>query len=130
MSIESELIQSLIALDTPSSDRVYDRQVPQGAPLPFTAVTKISGMQPVTLNGTALLARATMRIAIFGRSAVEEYAVARAIRTRFNGFRGFLGDYRVSSARVEDASGEVAFSDGDNVIKGTGLDLYLVYQEI
>lgn len=130
MSIESELIQALITLATPSAERVFDRQVPQGAQLPFTAVSKISGSQPVTISGAPLLARATVRIAIFGRSAVEEFAAARAIRERFNGFRGYLGDYRVSSGRVEDASGEVAFSDGDNVIKGTGLDLFLVYQEI
>jgi hypothetical protein len=129
MSLESDLIQRVIAMGTLAGAKVYDRQVPQGVQTPFVALTKISGNTPTTLDGRALLSRATVRVAIFGRSATDEQSIAAVVRATFNGFRGFIGATRVNSLRVEDAAAEVALSDGDNVVKGTGLDLFFLYQE-
>ncbi len=129
MPLESNLIQRIISLDTAAAARVFDRHVLQGIPTPFMALTKISGSQPTTLDSRTLMRRATVRVAIFGRTAVDEQSIAEALRTDLNGFRGFIGSTRVNSLRVEDSAGEVALADGDNVVKGTGLDLFFLYQE-
>jgi hypothetical protein len=129
MSLKSDLIQALIDLATAAGSRVYDEQVPQGAPLPFCALTEISATRPTTISGAGLLKRSTIRIAIFTRNAVDRESISTAITNAYTvpPFKGALGDTVVSSVRVETSSDEVALSDGDNVIKGKGLDLIFVY---
>jgi hypothetical protein len=127
MSLQSDLIQYLAGLGTDAGTRVHDDQVPQGVQLPFIALTEIAGNQPVDISGRGLLKRSTMRIAIFGRSAVERDAISLAIRTPLGGFSGLIGATRFTSIRIETSADEVAMSDGDNMIKGKGLDLFSVY---
>lgn len=129
MTIQSDLIQHLVGLDTAVGARVHDEQVPQGVPLPFVAIAEISGNRPTDISGRGLLRRSTQRIAIFSRSAVERDAIATQISNSFGTFTfpGEIGDTRFTSIRVETSSDEIALSDGDNVIKGKGLDLFAVY---
>lgn len=134
MSLQSDLIQRLITLNSAAGTRVHDEQVPQGVALPFVALAEISGTRPTDISGRGLLRRSTIRVAVFGRTAVERDAICDAIRARhdatpagLSGFRGFMGETRISSIRVETSSDEVALADGDNVIKGKGLDLFVVY---
>lgn len=127
MSLQSDLIQRLIDLATAANSRVHDEQVPQGVSLPFVALTEISGTQPVDISGTGLLRRSTTRVAVFGRSAVERDAICDAIRADLRSIRGLVGSTNISSIRVETSADEVALADGDNVIKGKGLDLFIVY---
>lgn len=131
MSLQSDLIAKLEALDTAAGVKVYDEQVPQGAPLPFIAITELSGTRPLDLSGAGLLKRSTMRVAAFATSAVDRDAIADAIKAIAPGglhaFKGQMGDTNVSSIRVEPSSSEVSLSDGDKLIKGKGLDLFIVY---
>jgi hypothetical protein len=131
MSLQSDLIAAIQGMSTAAGDRVHDEQVPQSVPLPFVAVTELSGTRPSDLNGVGLLRRSTMRLAIFARTAAERDTIVDVIKSDapagLQAFRGALGATTVSSIRVETASGEVALADGDNVIKGKGLDLFVVY---
>lgn len=133
MTVQSDLIQYLGALGTAADSRVYDEQVPQGAPLPFIAIGEISGNRPTDISGKGLLRRSTQRAAIFSRSAVERDAIASAVAEAFRAMQegasgAFdLGATRCTSIRVETSADEIALSDGDNVIKGKGLDLFLVF---
>ncbi len=131
MSLKSDLIQDLIDLNTAAGARIYDEQVPQATAYPFCALTEISATRPTTISGTGLLARATQRIAIFTRTAVDRESISDAIIARYasrtSPFRGLLGSTQVSSIRVETSSDEVAVADGDNIAKGKGLDLFFVY---
>ena len=127
MSLQSDLIQRLIALGTLAGSRVHDEQVPQGVPFPFVALAEISGYQPTDSAGVGLLRRSTIRAAVFGRTAEDRDAVCEAIRMDLKTARGMMGATNVSSIRVETSSDEVALADGDNVVKGKGLDLFVVY---
>jgi hypothetical protein len=127
MSLLSDLIQHVIALGTPAATRVHDEQVPQGVTLPFVALTEISGNRPVSITGAGLLRRSTVRIAVFGRTAVERDQICEALIPDLTAVRGMMGSTNVSSIRVEISADEVALSDGDNVIKGKGLDIFVVY---
>lgn len=127
MSLQSNLIQKLIALNTEAAAKVYDDQVTQSIPLPFIASTQLAHSQQFTLDKKPLFSRSTIRIAIFSRTATERDAIADAIRTALVTFSGMMGDTRVSSVRVETSADEVVLADGDNVIKGKGLDLFFVY---
>lgn len=127
MSLQSDLIQHLVALNTSASGRVYHEQIPQKEALPVMATTELNGNRPTTLSGAGLLARSTIRLAIFARTAIEMDSIATIIRDRLREFRGWMGDTKISSIRVETSADEVALSDGDNVIKGKGLDLFFVY---
>jgi hypothetical protein len=127
MSLQSDLIQHLIDLATQAGSRVHDDQVPQGVAFPFVALTEISSTQPVDISGTGLMRRSTLRAGVFGRSALERDAICDAIRANLKTVRGMTGGTNISSIRVETSSDEVALSDGDNVIKGKGLDLFVVY---
>jgi hypothetical protein len=131
VTLQADLIAAIQTLGTAAESRVHDEQVPQGVQLPFVALTELSGTQPMDISGRGLLRRSTIRLAVFARSAVERDAVAETIRARapagLQAFSGLMGSTKVSSIRIEPASGEVALSDGDNVIKGKGLDLFIVY---
>lgn len=130
MSLQSDLIQHLIALGTAAGARVHDELVPQNVPLPFIAVAEIAGTTPTDLSGRPLLSRSTMRVAVFARSAVEREEICDALRDVDIGLpsvRGMMGSTDVSSMRVETSADEVAMADGENVIKGKGLDLFVVY---
>lgn len=127
--LQSDLIQRLVSLNTAAGARVFHQEVPQGIALPFIATGRISGSQPTTINGEALFSRATIRVAIFASLYAEGEPIERAICDAFRGFRGFLGTTRVEATRVENASDEVSFVDGDRVIKGIPLDLFFLYQE-
>lgn len=127
MTLQSDVIQAVAALGTAALTRVFDEQVPQGAALPFMALTVLSANQPQVLNGSGLLKRATIRLAIFSRSASERDVMGDVIRATYHGFKGTVGSTNVSSIRVEDSADSVELSDGDNIIKGKGLDLFTVY---
>jgi hypothetical protein len=129
MSLKSDLIQALIDLSTAAGSRVYDEQVPQGVAFPFCALTEISATRPTTISGAGLLKRSTIRVAIFTRNAVDRESISTAITNAYTDppFQGELGNTLVSSIRVEASSDEVALADGDNVIKGKGLDLFFVF---
>lgn len=129
MSLQSDLIQRLIQLNTAAGARIYHQQIPQGEPLSVIATSEISGNRPTTLSGTGLLARSQIRVAVFARTAAEMDLILDAIKDEFRDFRQntFIGNTRVSSVRAEVSSDEVALSDGDNVIKGKALDLFFVY---
>jgi len=133
MSLKSDLIQALIDLVTAAGSRVYDEQVPQGVALPFVALTEISGTRPTDISGAGLMRRSTIRLAIFTRNAVDRESISTAITDEFARQRKagepyrLIGSTKVSSIRVETSSDEVALADGDNVMKGKGLDLFFVY---
>lgn len=127
MSLQSDLIQHLIDLGTAAASRVHDDQVPQGVPLPFIAITEISGSQPTDIAGNGLLRRSTTRLAVFSRLATERDAICDAVSTSLKSVRGLVGSTNISSIRVETSADEVALADGDNVMKGKGLDLFIVY---
>lgn len=131
MSLQTDLIAAIQGLSTAAGTRVHDEQVPQGIQLPFVALTEISGNQPATIDGTGLLKRSTTRVGVFANTAAERDTVCDAIRahapTGLQAFKGALGATVVSSIRVESSSDEVAVSDGDKLIKGKGLDFFIVY---
>lgn len=142
--LQADLIQRLIELQTPAQDRVFHEVVPQDTDLPFIASSRISGSQPLTLDGRRLAARATVRLAIFGEKGEQTEAIEVAIRNALNGFRGQLWRGAapgvplppdpqprtiVHALRVEASAESVGFADGDKVIKGTGLDLVFTYSE-
>ncbi len=127
--LQSDLIQRLQTLGTGAAARIYHQEVPQGVALPFVATGRISGSQPTTLTGESLLSRATIRIAVFAALYSDAEPIETAIRNHFRGFRGYLGSTRIEAVRVENASDEVSFVDGDRIIKGIPLDLVFVYQE-
>jgi hypothetical protein len=133
VSIQSDLIQYIVSLGTAASTRVHDEQVPQNVPLPFMAIAEISGNRPTDISGKGLLQRSTQRIAIFSRSSSERDAIAKAISDAIRALQEasqgsfLIGATRFTSIRVETSSDEIALSDGDNVIKGKGLDLFAVF---
>lgn len=133
MTIQSDLIQYIVALDTAAGARVHDEQVPQNVPLPFMAIAEITGTRPTDISGKGLLQRSTQRIAVFSRNASERDVIAKAIRDALSALQEasqgafLIGATRFTSIRVETSSDEVALSDGDNVIKGKGLDLFAVF---
>lgn len=127
MTLQSDLIQSLITLDTLAGNRVFDDQVMQSVPFPFIAMTVLTANRTLTLRAEPLFKRATIRVAIFARSAVDRDVIADELRTAYHGFKGMIGTTDVSSIRVEDSSDSVELADGDNLIKGKGLDLFFVY---
>lgn len=127
MSLQSDLIQAIQALATAAGQRVYDELVPPGVPLPFVATTMLTQTQELTLSANGLFRRATVRVAVFSRTALERDAISAMIRSAYHGFKGTIGTVDVSSIRVEDSSDDVELSDGDSIIKGKGLDLFTVY---
>lgn len=127
--LQSDVIQQIVAINTAAQGRVHHQVIPQRTALPFVAVQRISGNQPLTLTGTRLLERATLRVAIFATSYQTAELIERDIRTTFHGYRGTLGSTTIHSTSVQSTSDEVSFVDGDDVIKGTGIDLSFVYQE-
>lgn len=127
MSLQSDLIQYIVLLNTDASTRVFHEQAEQTAVLPFIATTEISGSRPTDLSGRGLLARSQIRLALFATKAQQTEAMATAIRAALGGFRGMLGDTQVASVRVETSSDEVSLSDGDTIVKGKALDLFFVY---
>ena len=127
MSLQSDLIQAVIALATPAGSRVYDELVPAGVALPFIACSVLTQTQELTLSATGLFKRATVRVAVFSRTALERDGICNTLRTTYHGFKGAIGNTVVSSIRVEDSSDDVELSDGDSIIKGKGLDLFTVY---
>lgn len=133
MTIQSDLIQYIAGLGTAVATRVHDEQVPQGTPFPFAAVAEITGNRPVDISGKGLLRRSTQRIAIFSRSASERDAIAASISDAFTTLQQstsgafLIGSTQFTSIRIETSSDEVALADGDNVVKGKGLDLFAVY---
>jgi len=127
--LQSDVIQRLSALGTAAGSRVHHQVIPQNVVLPFVACSRISGQQPTTLDGRKLLARATIRVAIFAKDYLTAEAIETAIRADLSGFRGRIGSTQIHSTRVESTTDEVSFVDGDALIKGTGLDLFFVYQE-
>lgn len=135
MSLQSDVIQFLIALGTGAGTRVHDEQVPQQAPMPFIATAALGGNTPETLSGTRLFARGQIRVGIFGLTATDRDSVATAVREGFDNWRaanpkgGLLGDTRVISIRLTRSSDEVSLSEGDALIKGAALDLSFMYQE-
>jgi hypothetical protein len=135
MSLQSDLIQFLIDAGTGVESRVHDEQVPQKVALPFLATSLLGGSQPNTLNGVRLFSRAQIRIAVFARYALERDTIEGQIRAYLNAWifthrnGGLIGNTRVISIRISRSSDDVAFSDGDNLVKGAGLDLSFMYQE-
>jgi len=127
--LQSDLIQWLATRGTAAGGRVHHQVIPQNVVLPFIACSQISGQQPTTLDGRPLLARATIRVAIFAADYLTADQIAASIKDTLNGFRGRIGSTVVHSTRVESTTDEVSFVDGDALIKGTGLDLFFVYQE-
>lgn len=127
MSLQSDLIQWLIDLNTDAAGRIFQDQVDQGADRPLIATTEINGNRPSTLDGRGLLNRSTIRISIFAKKAEQTESIATQIRIGLNNYRGYMGSTRLSSVRVETSSDEVALSDGDNIVKGKGLDLFFLY---
>jgi hypothetical protein len=133
MTVQSDLIQYIAGLATAAGERIHDEQVPQKVPLPFVAIAEISGNRPTDISGKGLLKRSTQRIAIFSRSADERdtisFAISEAMRLLQEAAGGAfsIGATRFTSIRVETSSDEVALADGDNVIKGKGLDLFAVF---
>jgi hypothetical protein len=133
MSLKSDLIQALIDLSTDAAGRIYDEVVPQGVAFPFCALTELAATRPATIGGVGLMRRSTIRVAMFARTAPEREAISTAITAEYSAPRPpgqpvkLVGSTRVSSIRVEASSDEVALADGDNVIKGKGLDLFFVY---
>src|SRR4029079_10994807 len=112
---------------TAAGTRVHDELVPAGVPLPFVALTVSTQTQELTLNAQGLFKRATVRVAVFSKTALERDVLATEIRTAYHGFKGTIGTTNVSSIRVEDSSDDVELADGDSIIKGKGLDLFTVY---
>lgn len=127
MSLQSDLIQFLGDLNTEAGERVFNEQIAQNAAQPVMATTELNGSRPTDISGRGLLARSTIRLAIFAKKAEQTEAIASAVRDAFQGFRGMMGATKVSSVRVETSSDEVALSDGDTIIKGKGIDLFFVY---
>lgn len=96
-------------------------------------MAEISGNRPTDIGGKGLLRRSTQRIAIFSRNASERDSIAVSITDAFRVLQEssqgsfVIGETRFTSIRVETSSDEVALADGDNVIKGKGLDLFAVF---
>lgn len=126
--LQGDLIAKLIALGTAAADRVHHEQVPQGVAMPFMATTEIFANQPLTLDGRKLLASSQIRIAMFAAKGTDLESITQKVRT-LNGFRGLLGTTKVHALRVETSPDEVAFADGDKVIKGKALDLFFKYEQ-
>lgn len=127
MSLQSDLIQFLSDLSTAAGDKIFHEQIDQTATPPFLATTELNGARPTDLSGRGLLNRSTIRLAIFAKTGEQTESIATAVRLALSGFRGMMGETRVSSVRVETSSDEVALSDGDRIVKGKGLDLFFVY---
>lgn len=135
MSLQSDFIQYLIALNTAAAARVHDEQVPQGLALPFVATALLTNTKPKVLSGRGLFSRSTLRLAVFGRSATERESIISSVSSDLAtktvtypaGFT--LGTTAIKSVNVSRSSDEVSLTDGDNLIKGAALDLSFMYQE-
>lgn len=73
------------------ADRVYPLTLPQGVTLPAMTYQVVFGEHPVIHDGPQGLARARVQFDCWAERYSETVAIAGALRTVLNGYRGAMG---------------------------------------
>jgi len=85
---------------TGTNARVYPGIPPPDATAPFVSFRRVSYIRAETLAGPTTLARPTFQIDCWGSNNETMVALAEAVRTLFDGFRGAAGDDNIQIRRM------------------------------
>lgn len=106
-------------------DRIYPQVLPQDPTLPAVTYRRISAIRVRSQDGPSGVARPRYQLDAWSRSYAEADAVAAAVRTRLDGYRGDIGGETIQGA----------FADVDRDLYDEALRLhgrsadYLVWHE-
>jgi hypothetical protein len=134
--IEEDLRADIVALNTSAGSRVHIGNAPQGTLYPVVILRRTGGNTPTTLGGAPLFTRTSFSIHILHKGKVESgvggysdaVPVASAIRDRFHGFHGAMGDTDVASARITSDVVDASEIDGDKVTRWLQQDVLIVHR--
>jgi hypothetical protein len=115
--IDRDLIEYVSALDTAAAGRVYTGNAPQNTPPPYVVLARVSETSERTLDGTVILNRATFALNAYGATYEDAHAVAAALKTALDGYRGAMGETNVMFARRESFGPDLSEVDGDKTLR-------------
>ena len=97
----------LKAAGTTAGTRVWGQQVPQRPTYPALIVTWIDAPRDYHLDGQADLVFGTVQIDCLAESLDAANTLADAVRMALSGYRGWMGETKITSVRVEDISDSI-----------------------
>jgi len=112
--IDTDLLDFVIALNTPAGSRVHLESSPQEAAMPLIVLRRAGGEQPISTGGRALWERSTFETNVLGASHADSYPIMSVLRTTLHGFRGVMGDTLIHDCRCIAFPDHVTEIDGDS----------------
>jgi hypothetical protein len=128
-SIEEAFKAKLVALGTTAGSRVYREVIEQEPVMPAISFVRTGGapMPRLLDTGVPALQRVTLRVEVIANSSASAEAVASALRSGLDGWRGAsLGVEVLHTACV--FQGDASFVEGDLFLKIVQQDYELIHR--
>ena len=129
-SIRSEVrtyLQTIAAVTTLVSTRIYAMTAPNSAAYPFVIITRVSSDHQHHVTDSAGLVRDRLQLNIFAATAISLNNVCEALRNALDTYAGAMGATTVRDCKLEDETDDsTAPSDGsDESIYSTRQDYFI-----
>lgn len=127
--IDRDLIEFIAALETDAGPRVYTGNAPQNTAPPYVVLARVGEPRAErTLDGTVILNRATFALNAYGATYEQAHAIAAALKTALDGYRGTMGETNVLVARRESFGPDLSEVDGDKTLRHLPSEYSFAYQ--
>lgn len=130
MTLAAEAMVTLMntdsAINALLAGRVYPNLIPEGSPLPALQYQQISDVPVMAHTGFCNLQTTRYQVTFQAATYAAVRQLARAIKRRFNGYKGVVGDLRIDRCVVENDTDTYAETA---LIPGARMDILITHDE-